>query len=119
VTSDAGRTLPRVKVHDHFEIVELGDKFTVVDRSVTPGRTIGVHDTWEEASKGREFLAVEPDEWLRDPLLTAIARHIAQSQDMPYGSVVRRLEELGVDEMWLVVGDGIDLIERAAGLKGE
>ena len=49
-----------MQIHDHFEIVELGDKFTVVDRSMTPGRTIGVFDTWELADRVREFVAVEP-----------------------------------------------------------
>jgi hypothetical protein len=63
---DEDRRLPPVKVHDDFEIVEIVeivepvDKLIVVDRSVMPGRTMGLYGTWEEARQAMEFRAVEP-----------------------------------------------------------
>ena len=108
-----------MQVVDHFEIVELGDKFTLVDRSVSPGRTLGVFDTWEIAQQHLERHAVIPEPWLQDSLLVSFAVAISERQEIPFGSVVRHLEEIGADAMWLLVNDGIELVERAAGLAGQ
>jgi hypothetical protein len=107
-----------MQILDHFEITEIGEKFTLVDRSVVPGRTISVHDSYDEAYTARDRSAVVPAEWLRDELLEAVAVSLSE-RGVPYPSVIRALEELGEDQMWLLVGQSLDLIERAAGLNDE
>lgn len=113
------RYLQPMQILEHFEIVELGDKFTVVDRSVSPGRTMGVYDTWEIADQHLEQFAVVPEPWLQDRLLLATAIAISERQEIPFSAVVRRLEELGPDAMWLLVNDGLELVARAAGLSDD
>jgi hypothetical protein len=107
-----------MKILDHFEVVDLEGSFIVVDRSATPGRTVSVHANYDEAYAARDREAVVPVEWLRDELLEAIAVSLSE-RGIPYPSVIRALEDLGEDQLWVLVGHNLDLIEQAAGLSAE
>lgn len=108
-----------MQILDHIEIVDLEGSFIVVDRSTTPARTLSAHATYDEAHAARDRAAVIPEEWLRDELLEAVAVSLSEQRNIPYPSVIRALEELGEDETWMLVGQSLDLIEQAAGLKDE
>jgi hypothetical protein len=88
----------------------------VVDRSVTPGRTISVHDTFEEAQDARDRVAVVPDAWLQDELLHAFAVVFSEQRDVPYPSAITVLETLGEDQVWALVSVCVDRIGEEAGL---
>lgn len=112
-----------MQIHDQFTLEDLDGKPVVVDRSVSPGRVVGVFDDEQEAALARDFAAVEAEPWLQDEeLLLALAHEIARTSEIAYPSVVRAFERIGVDAVWLLVGsytdalvDSLSLNEGGAG----
>lgn len=103
-----------VRVNDNIKVVDLDGSFAVVDRGRTPSPSLGVYATWEEAKREQEIAAVEAEPWLAgDPVLSEFALYISRSEDIPYGSVIRRFEETGEDAIWLTLSDLADQLEEA------
>lgn len=105
-----------MEILDHFEITEIGGKFTLVDRSVTPGRTVSIHDSAADAQNAFEQASVVPAEWLRAESLEAIAVALAERSGVSYATVIAVLETLGEDQVWALADESLETIERFAGL---
>lgn len=103
-----------MRVNDNIQVVELAGKFAVVDRGRSPSPTLGIYEDWDEAKREQEIAAVEAEPWLEaEPVLREFARYISRSEDIPYGSVVRRFEETGEDAVWLILPDLAGQLEEA------
>lgn len=108
-----------MQIRDHFEITKIGDRFSVVDRTVAPGRTVSVNDTAADAQQAFEKASVVPAEWLQVPLLEELADAVARHAGVNYATAVTAPETLGEDQVWALADDFLDLLAAATHLADE
>lgn len=111
--------------NDRFSVVLLEESHIVVDHTVRPGITYGVHKTEEGATREADWRSTEISTWITEAtereLIGAVARYLASALGVQVALIVgvldRERHETGLDEFWGTVSSLMGHLGLAVGLE--